>query len=118
MSCQKTAFSSCYSHYEFNVIPFGLSNAPGAFQRRMNKILLRYPDKFCIAYYLDDILIYSRSKAEHDRHVNKVLMALNNADMILNLDKCLFAHQVKFLGHIIDENGSRPDPRNIEKVLN
>ena len=118
VSRQKTAFSSRYSHYEFNVIPFGLSNAPGAFQRRMNKVLRCYIDKFCIVY-LDDTLIYSRSKKEHARHIKKVLMALNNADMILNLAKCIFfAHQVKFLRHIIDKDGSRPDSRNTEKVLN
>ena len=58
LSRQKTAFSTRYSHYEFNVIPFGLSNAPGAFQRWMNKVLRQYLDKFCIVY-LDDILIYS-----------------------------------------------------------
>jgi len=117
VSRQKTAFSSRYGHYEFNVIPFGLSNAPGAFQRRMNKVLRKYFDKFCIVY-LDDILIYSKTKKEHFRHVKKVLKALNSADMILNLAKCtFFARQVKFLGHIIDENGSRPDPRNIEKIL-
>ena len=115
---QKTAFSSRYGHYEFNVIPFGLSNAPGAFQRRMNKILRRYLDRFCISY-LDDILIYSRSKKEHARHVKKILKALNDADMILNLAKCtFFTRQVKFLGHIIDENGSHPDPCNIEKIVN
>ena len=118
MSRQKTAFSTRHGHYQFNVIPFGLSNAPGAFQRRMNNVLRRYLDEFCIVY-LDDILIYSRSKAEHSRHVKKVLNALNTADMILNLEKCtFFSDQVKFLGHVIDENGSRPDSRNIEKVLN
>ena len=118
LSCQKTAFSTRYGHYEFNVIPFGLSNAPGAFQRRMNKVLRQYLDKFCIVY-LDDILIYSRTKAEHARHVKQILKALNDADMILNISKCsFFVKQVKFLGHIIDENGSRPDPRNVEKILN
>ena len=74
MSRQKTAFSSRYDHYEFNVISFDLSNALGAFQRRMNKILRRYLDQFCISY-LDDILIYSRSKKEHARHIKKILKA-------------------------------------------
>src|SRR5438552_3477298 len=118
LSRQKTAFSTRYGHYEFNVIPFGLSNAPGAFQRRMNKVLRKYLDKFCIVY-LDDILLYSKTKAEHARYVKLILKALNEADMILNIDKCsFFVKQVKFHGHIIDENGSRPDPRNIDKILN
>jgi hypothetical protein len=117
LSRAKTAFSSRYGHYEFNVIPFGLSNAPGAFQRRMNKVLRQFLDKFCIVY-LDDILIFSRTKQEHQQHVKAVLKALNNAGMILNLKKCkFFAREVRFLGHLINENGSRPDKKKIEKIL-
>ena len=118
LSRQKTAFSTRYGHYKFNVIPFGLSNAPSAFQKRMNKVLRQYLDKFCIVY-LDDILIYSKTKAEHTRHIKLVFKALSNTNMILNIDKCsFFATQVKFLGYLIDANGSRLDLRNIEKVLN
>ena len=118
MARAKTAFSSRYGHYHWNVLPFGLSNAPGAFQRRINKILCRYIDKFCIVY-MDDILIFSATEEEHERHVRTILKALDRAGMILNLDKCtFFTNEIRFLSHVIDANGSRPDPRNVEKILN
>src|SRR5437667_6876419 len=118
LSRGKTAFSSRYGHYEWNVLPFGLSNAPGAFQRQMNKVLRRYIDKFCIVY-LDDILIFSKTAEEHERQVKTILRALNEAGMILNLDKCrFFASQIRFLSHVINKDVCRPDHRNVEKVLN
>ena len=118
LSREKTAFSTRYGHYEWNVLPFGLSNAPGAFQRRMNKVLRKYIDKFCIVY-LDDILIFSKTEEEHDRHVKTILHALNRAGMILNLEKSkFFRNEIRFLSHIINQFGSRPDPRNIEKIIN
>lgn len=117
LSRAKTAFSTRYGHYEWNVLPFGLSNAPGAFQRRINKVLRRYIDKFCIVY-LDDILIYSETEEEHERHVKTILRALNRAGLILNPDKCtFFGKQIKFLSHIVDATGFRPDPTNVAKVL-
>src|SRR5208282_4205130 len=76
MSGQKIAFSSRYDHYEFNVILFDLSNVLEVFQCRMNKILRRYLDQFCISY-LDDILIYSKSKKEYTCHIKKIFKILN-----------------------------------------
>ena len=117
LSRAKTAFSTRYGHYEWNVLPFGLSNAPGAFQRRINRVLRRYIDKFCIVY-LDDILIYSENHEEHERHVKTILRALSRAGLILNLDKCtFFAEEIKFLSHIVNKHGFRPDPANIIKIL-
>jgi len=84
----------------------------------MNKVLQKYIDKFCIVY-LDDILIFSKTEEEHEQHVKTILHALNRAGMILNLNKSkFFRNKVKFLSHIIDQHGSRPDPRNIEKIIN
>jgi Reverse transcriptase (RNA-dependent DNA polymerase) len=113
----KTAFSSRQGHYHRNVLPFGLTNAPAGFQRWMNKILPEYLDEFVLVY-LDDIIIFSKTAEEHEKHVKLVLQALDQGKMILNLDKCtFFAKQTKFLGHIITAEGSKPDPRNIAKVL-
>ena len=68
--------------------------------------------------YLDDIIIFSRTAEEHERHVKTVLQVLNSVGMILNLEKCkFFQPEVRFLGHIISKDGSRPDPRRINKIL-
>ena len=118
LSRTKIIFSSRYDHYEWNILLFNLSNASDAFQRRMNKILRRYIDKFCIVY-LDDILIFSKMTKEHERYVKMILHALNNVEMILNLNKCkFFINEIRFLSHIIDKNDNHFDSWNVEKILN
>jgi hypothetical protein len=72
---EKTAFQTRYGLYEYLVMPFGLCNAPGTFQTFINETLHDYLDVFCTAY-LDDILIYSENKEEHEEHVLKVLQKL------------------------------------------
>ena len=68
--------------------------------------------------YMDNILVYSGTIEEHYEHVKKVLMALWEARMILNIGKCeFFMQKVKFLGHIVSADGIRPDPGNIAKVV-
>jgi hypothetical protein len=112
----KTAFSTRYGHFHWNVLPFGISNAAGGFQRRINKVLEQFIDKFVIVY-LDDTLIYSKTLEEHIQHVKAVLLALDKARLILNLEKCVFfAREIRFLGHIVSEHGCKPDPRNVSKV--
>ena len=64
----KTAFVTCYGLYEYTVLPLGLCNAPSTFQRLMNNVLGDYVDKFALVY-LDDILVYSRTKDEHGAHL-------------------------------------------------
>jgi hypothetical protein len=68
----KTAFRTRYSHYEFTVVPFGLSNAPAIFMSLMNGVFRDYLDKFVIVF-LHDILVYSRTKEEHEKHLRMVL---------------------------------------------
>ena len=115
---EKTAFSTRYGHFEWLVLPFGVANGPGGFQTRVNRILAQYIDDFVIVY-MDDILIYSRTLEEHLEHLKKVLTALSEADLILNIKKCrFFETETRFLGHILTRDGTRPDPRNIEKILN
>src|SRR5579859_7287815 len=117
LSREKTAFSTRYSHFEWLVLPFGVSNGPGGFQKRVNRLLEMYIDIFVIVY-MDDILIFSRTLEEHVEHVKKVLTALSEADLILNIKKCQFFQvETRFLGHILSRDGSRPDPRNIEKII-
>lgn len=98
-------------------MPFGLTNAPAAFQRRMNQILAKFIDKFVVVY-LDNILIFSENHSDHEKHVKEVLKVLDEASMILNMEKCkFFQHEIKFLGHIVSKDGIRPDPAKIQKIL-
>jgi Reverse transcriptase (RNA-dependent DNA polymerase) len=84
---QKLAFSTRYGQYQWNVLPFGPTNGPAAFQRRMMMVLEEYLDTFVIVY-LDDILIYSNDEEDHEKQIKQVLRKLDEAGIILNVDKC------------------------------
>jgi hypothetical protein len=114
---EKTAFSTRYGYYEWLVLPFGVSNGPGGFQKHVNRLLTKYVDQFVIVY-MDDILIYSKTLKEHLEHLKIILTALADADLILNINKCQFFNtETRFLGQILTCNGCTPGPRNIEKVI-
>jgi hypothetical protein len=101
----KTAFRTRYGHFEFRVLPFGLTNAPATFMHLMHQIFGPFLDKFVLVF-LDDILVYSRTPVEHEQHVRQVLDLLRRNQLFAKLSKCeLFRPSVEFLGHIIDAQG-------------
>ncbi|KAI3818361.1 hypothetical protein L1987_12166 [Smallanthus sonchifolius] len=114
----KTAFRTRYGHYEFMVMPFGLTNAPTVFMDLMNRVCKPYLDKFVIVF-IDDILIYSKTKAEHEQHLRLILELLKKERLYAKFSKCEFwLKEVQFLGHIVNEKGIHVDPAKIEAVKN
>ncbi|GJV26204.1 putative reverse transcriptase domain-containing protein [Tanacetum coccineum] len=112
----KTAFRTRYGHYEFQVMPFGLTNAPAVFMDLMNRVCKPYLDKFVIVF-IDDILIYSKSKQEHEEHLKIILELLKKEELYAKFSKCEFwLPKVQFLGHVIDNKGIHVDPAKIESV--
>jgi hypothetical protein len=112
----KTAFRTRYGHYEFTMVPFGLSNVPVVFMCLMNGIFREYLDKFVIVF-LDGILVYSKSEEEHEQHLRMVLQILRQHQLYAKLIKCSFyQRQIHYLGHIISEEGIAIDPEKIKSI--
>ena len=114
----KTALMTRYGHYEFLVMPFGLTNAPAAFMDLMNRVFRPYLDRFVIVF-IDDILVYSRSELEHERHLGLVLQTLRQYQLYAKFSKCEFwLSRVGFLGHVVSADGIYVDPQKVEAVAN
>nr|GEW34623.1 putative reverse transcriptase domain-containing protein [Tanacetum cinerariifolium] len=112
----KTAFRTRYDHYEFQVMPFGLTKAPAVFMDLMNRECKPYLDKFVIVF-IDDILIYSKNKQEHEEHLKLILELLKKEQLYAKFSKCEFwIPKVQFLGHVIDSQGIHVDPAKIESI--
>ncbi|KAL4341455.1 hypothetical protein GQ457_08G021100 [Hibiscus cannabinus] len=113
----KTVFRTRYGHYEFLVMPFGLTNAPAAFMDLMNRVFRPYLDKFVVVF-IDDILVYSKSEAEHRDHLRIVLQTLQDKQLYAKLNKCEFwLSQVSFLGHVVSASGIQVNLKKIQAIV-
>jgi Reverse transcriptase (RNA-dependent DNA polymerase) len=112
----KTAFRTRFGHYEFLVMSFGLTNAPAYFMSLMHRVLSDYLDQFVVVF-IDDILVYSRSRDEHARHLRLTLQRMREHKLYAKLLKCEFwLEQVGFLGHIISRDGLAVDPKKVSAI--
>jgi hypothetical protein len=112
----KTAFRTRYGHWEYLVMPFGLSNAPATFQAYVDKALTGLVDIICVVY-LDDILIFSKDEREHIDHVCQVLNRLRQHRLYAKLSKCHFSvRQAEFLGYIISASGVSMESSRIAAI--
>ncbi|GKD48786.1 putative reverse transcriptase domain-containing protein, partial [Tanacetum coccineum] len=113
-----TAFRTRYGHFEFQVMPFGLTNALAVFMDLMKRVCKPYLDKFVIVF-IDDILVYSKDKEEHKKHLMIILELLKKERLYAKFSKCDFwLDSVQFLGHVINRNGVHVDPAMIEAIKN
>ena len=115
--CRKyTAFSTPWALFEWCRIPFGLKNAPAAFQKYINKALEGLLDEVCLAY-LDDILIYGKTFQEHKENLRLVLRRLKEKGIKLRVDKCEFVKfEVRYLGRLVSQEGYRADPKDVQAL--
>ena len=112
----KTAFITTNGLYEFNVLPFGLTNAPATFQRYMDKVLAGLKWQ-CLLVYLDDVCVYSKSFDEHLVELEKTFLRMSEYNLKLKQNKCKFFHQeFLYLGHVVSPDGLRTNPLKISAV--
>jgi len=113
----KTAFRTRYGLYEFQVMPFGLTNAPSTFQDMMNHVFSDMLDTGLMAY-MDNIIVYAKTREEHDEKVKEVLTRLTENGLAVSPDKCVWrVQEVEFLGYVIGREGIKMSREKVEAVL-
>ncbi len=125
----KTAFRTPFGHYQFRVLPFGLTNAPATFQAVMNRVF-EHP-KFLangkvnplaaisdfVLVFIDDILIFTKTAEEHVEHVKIFMDVLRQNSILIKVSKCSWGQtELPYLGHIVSKDGIKVDPKKIEAV--
>jgi hypothetical protein len=114
----KTAFRTQYGLYEYTVMSFGLANALAYFMYFMNKVFMKYLDRFVVVF-IDNILVFSRTMEEHEEHLRLVLEKLRSNQLYAKFNKCEFwLTEVAFLGHVISAGGVSVDLGKVKDVLN
>ncbi|MGZ4850011.1 MAG: reverse transcriptase domain-containing protein, partial [Candidatus Bathyarchaeia archaeon] len=114
---EKTAFTTLYGHYEFNVVPFGLHGAPAAFCRAMDDTLRDLLWKVCLVF-VDDIVVWGESFEDHLHNLKMVFNALDKDGFTLKLSKCrFFMKEIRFLGHVVSEGVIKMDPEKIKAIV-
>ena len=125
----KTAFRTPFDHYQFRVLPFGLTSAPATFQAVMNRAF-DHPKVLAngkvnplsalsnyVLVFIDDILIFSKSAEEHVEHVKTVMEVLRQHSILIKLSKCTWGQtELPYLGHIVSKDGIKVDPKKIQAV--
>lgn len=107
----KTAFQTHHGHYEYVVMPYGVTSGPATFQHEMNSILAPFLRHFVVVF-IDDILIYSQTYEDHVEHIKLVFLALQQHKFRVKLSKSVFAwEQLSYLGHNISSSGISTDPK-------
>ena len=114
---QKTTFRTRYGHYHFVMIPFGITNAPAMFMDLMKRVCRPMLDRSVIGF-IDGILVYSKTKDQHEQHFREVLETLKMERLFDKFSKCEFwLCEVQFLGHIINQGSIFMDPAKIKVVM-